>query len=273
MGKKIALAFFIILVSGMTIHADDEPQQFEGFNLTGYSNNGQKSWDIKGETADIVGDLVKLTNIVANAYGDEKVNLTAHNGALDKVSGKMHLEKDVVITTETGSQLTTDTLDWDREKDLVTTKDFVKITNKDMVATGTGAEAHPGLKTAELKKDVTVEMKAQDSSGVPQEPVVITCDGPLEIDQLKQVATFNDNVHAVQTGREMKADKVEVFINPETKQIREMVATGHVSIMQGKNTTYSDQAIYTAADQKMKLLGRPKLIMFTEDKGSAPIGN
>ena len=275
--RKIILTCTILLVGSMVLHAEEPAQQFEGFNLEGYSQNGQKSWDVKGETADIMGNLIKLNNIVANAYGDEKMNLTAQNGTIDQGSGKMHLEKDVVITTETGTKMTTDSLDWEREKDLVTTNDPVKLTNKDMTATGTGAIAHPGLKTAQMNEDVTVNVKS-DSQTPENEPtkiqnVTITCDGPLEIDQAKQMAIFNKNVVAVQEGRTLKADKIEMYFDMVTNRIKQMVCLGNVEITQGENITYSEKAVYNAGDQKLILSGRPKLILNIGENGLAPLGN
>ncbi len=272
--KTVLALSFVVALGQKMIFAEETPQQFQGFNLEGYSQDGQKSWDVKGDTADIMGNMIKLTNIEANAYGDEKMNLTAQNGTIDQASGQMHLQKDVVITTETGTQLKTDSLDWEREKDLVTTDDPVTITNKDMTATGTGAVAHPGLKTAQMNEDVTVQMKTEPISEKPLSQIVtITCDGPLEIDQAKQFAVFNKNVVAVQEGRMLKADKIELYFDANTNKIKEMICLGNVSITQGENTSFSDKAVYNAIDQKMVLSGRPKLILFTGEEGFAPFGD
>lgn len=262
----------IFLAGSLVLHADEAPQQFQGFNLEGYTQNGQKSWDVTGETADIMGNLIKLTNIIANAYGDEKMNLTAQNGTINQANGQMHLQKDVVITTQTGTQMTTDSLDWEREKDLVKTNDAVTITNKDLTATGTGIIAHPNLKTAQMNEDVTVKVKTEPEAIDPK-VVTITCDGPLEIDQAKSMAVFNKNVVAVQEGRTLKADKIEMYFDAKTNKIQEMICTGNVSIIQGQNTTYSESAIYKAGEQKLILSGRPKLILFTGGDGLAPLGN
>jgi len=258
------MLMFFVLNANWLFAEETTPQQFEGFNLQGYTERGEKSWDVMGETADIVGNLVTMTNIIANSYGEQKVNLKSKIGTIQKDTGKIHLEKDVVITTETGAQLTTETLDWDRNNDLVTTNDFVTIINKNMKATGTGIEAHPNLKLAQLNEDVTVHMKPEKGKPEDRQPVTITCDGPLEIDQLNNLATFNENVVAIQTDRQLKADKMEVYIDPATNKIKKMICTGHVEVTQGENKSYSDMAVYTADDQKLVLTGRPKLILMME---------
>ena len=277
---KIAVGVLILfLISCSAVLAEEQagsltnsqiPQQFEGFNLQGYTDTGDKAWDVKGDKADINGNVIAISNVDANRYGDTDVNLKAQKGTIHKDSGEIFLEKDVVITSETGTQMKTDTLNWEKEKDLVSTDDPVSITDelKGMVANGKGLRAHPGLQTAQMNKDVTVEvdMEAQNpGSG----KMVITSDGPMEIDQKNSVAVFNENVVAVQSGgRTLKADKVEMYFDPEKQQIREMVCIGHVQIIQGANITNSDRAVYSAATEKLTLYGRPKLILVTEGENS-----
>jgi len=276
--KKIPLTFFLLLFWCITIHADEteSPQQFEGFNLAGYEEGGKKTWDVKGDTADIIGNIVKLTNIVANAYGAEQMNLTAKNGTVQKDTGLMHLENDVVITTNTGTKLTTDTLNWERSKDLVQTDDDVTITREGLVATGTGALGHPSLKDAQLNKDVTVTFETnegQSASGAALGRVVtITCDGSMEMEYENQKATFNDNVVAIDGDRKLTADKMEVFFDTEASQIKELICIGHVSVVQGENSTYSEKAVYNAAEKKLTLSGRPKLILYTAKEGGLSFG-
>jgi len=248
---------------------ENQAQQFEGFNLQGYDEGGEKAWDVKGDTADIFGDTIAITNVDANRYGEQQTNLKAKTGTMNKASGDIFLKEDVVITTERGSQLTTDTLEWEKEADIVHTDDPVVITDEAFVATGTGLRAQPGLKLAQMNKDVTVNVKT-DAQNDPGKVVTITCDGPMEIDQKKNMAVFQDNVVAIQDDRTLKADRMEVYFDPETHKIQETVCIGNVSILQGDNVTYSDRAVYMAATQKLTLSGSPKLIMITEDKDSMP---
>ena len=269
--KKILLTLVIFLFSSMMIYAEDSPQQFQGFNLVGYGEGGKKSWDLKGDNADIVGDMVELTNLTANAYGEEQMNVTAQTGIMNKANGQMHLEKDVVMTTQTGAKLTTDSLDWDREKDLVQTDDKVVLTKDDMTATGTGAIGHPNLRSAQLNKDVTVNMKtepSEQSTGA----ITITCDGPLEMEYLNEKATFNTNVVAIDGDRKLMADKIEALFDTATKQIKEMICIGNVVIIQGKNESHSDKAIYEATTKKLTLLGTPKLILYTQNNAMPSLG-
>ena len=145
----------------------------------------------------------------------------------------------------------------------------VELTAKDkgVKITGVGLEATPGLKTAEMQKDVTikVEPKSEQMGG---EPLTITCDGPLEIDQAKSVAVLKNNVVAVQLGRTLKTDRMEVYFDPANKKITQMICDGHFYLVQAGNSTQADHAVYDAVTQKVTLSGRPKLILITQGENS-----
>ena len=268
---KKTLFLFIILLFGVlfsfpSAFAQEEGQQLEGFNLVGYGNGGDKAWDVKGSTATIQDNEINISDVDANAYGDEDMNVTAKKGRIDKAQGDMRLEQDVVVTTETGTKMLTDTLDWQKEKDLVTTQDDVTILRDNMKATGTGVTAQPGLNKAQLNKDVVVEYMPSADDAM-KDMVTISSDGPMEVDYVGQTAVFNDNVVALQGDRKIMADKMEIFFDSDKKQIKQMICTGNVLIVQGQNTSFSDKAVYFAGEQKVKLYGRPKLLLYMDDKG------
>ena len=62
---------------------------------------------------------IQMANVDANAYsGQRNTNLTADHGTINKVNGNVHLQDNVVITSnDRGTQMTTDTLDWNRNED------------------------------------------------------------------------------------------------------------------------------------------------------------
>jgi len=266
----VRCALYVSLFLAVPAFAQQGAQEFEGFNLQGYTDAGEKSWDIKGDTAQIEGSTVKIDNVNANHYGDQQVNLTADKGQLDKDSGNVHLQNNVIITqTKSGGQLKTDYLDWDKNKDLVKTDAPVTITDPEqgMTASGKGLEAQPNLKTAQMQEDVTVTVKSKKTN---IQTLTITSDGPMKIDQKANKATFEKNVVAVETDRTLKADLMEVFFDPTTNKIKEAVCTGNVVIIQGGNTTHSEKAVYNGTDQTLTLIGRPKLILETAGESSMP---
>jgi len=209
----------LFLVNTVAISAE-VTQQVDGFMLEGFNEEGDRTWEVKGDTADIFGETIKISNVDANAYGQQEVNLTAKQGELDKKSGNIHLQEDVVITTKDGSQLKTDSLDWQKTENIISTQDPAEIIDKTMKATGIGLTAHSELKTAQLERNVTVELDAENSIvDQRKQQVIITCDGPMEMDQQNNTATFKENVVAVRGDQTLKADLVEVYFDQETRKI------------------------------------------------------
>ena len=270
----------------------DSDQQVGDFSLAGYAEKGKKSWDISGKSADIFNDVVKLKEVVGNLYGkDEDVKLTAAKGDFNKTEGKIHLEKDVVITTSKGIKLTTDSMDWDRKNQLVDTKDKVNISKDNILITGTGAHGEPNLKRIALNKNVQVDINPADKNktndiGV-KEKIVITCDGSLLVDYEKNIATFKDNVKVEKPDLVIYSDLMDIYFTGSKEKVEsiktnsmmndkidKIVARGNVKIVRGENVSYSDEATYSALDKKMILSGRPKLILYsTEDFKNASFGN
>jgi len=302
--KKFILIFGLIFLMTPILYSEEQKaqeesdQQIGDFSLTGYAEKGKKNWDLSGKSADIFAEIVKLKSVIGNLYGkEEDIKLTADRGDFNKVDGKVHLEQNVVITTSSGTRLTTDSLDWDRKNQLVTTKDKVNIQRENMTTTGTGAVGHMGLKQVSLEKDVTVDILPQVKTGKPsdvKDKTIITCDGPLEIDYEKNIATFNNNVKVERADSVMTGDKIYVYFIPSAKgnkesgntgvsdktegltgsKIDKMIARGNVKIVRGDNISYSEEATYLAFDKKIILNGRPKLILYSsEDFKNAPLGN
>lgn len=270
---RTIIFFFVLYFFSSNVLAQETGQQFLEFNLSGHSQQGEKTWEVKGESADVFSDVVKLKNVDADLYGQEKVNLKAKKGNLNKASGDMHLEEDVIAVTETGSTMTTDSLDWKRDSNLITTEDKVRIEKENLVAVGTGAEAKTDLKKAKLKDDVIVEIASEDENKNLNK-TVITCDGQLDIDYQNSIAIFNENVKVKDLRGEMFSDTMEVYFDSQTKAIIKIIAKGHVKIVRDENESYSDEAIYTEADKKITLIGRPKLILYSEEGDlNAPFGN
>lgn len=254
--------------------AAESDQQILQFELSGFGEQGKKTWDVTGSSADIFSDDVKLKDIVAKVYGEEdNMHLTADSGNYDKSKGEVHLQDNVVVTTDSGAKLVTDSLDWYQQTQKVSGKDKVDITRENMKVTGTGIEAEPNLKKVKLNDDIKVDITEASLSLAPdaakpkvaeKKPIEITCDGPLNVDYEKQIAIFNKNVKVVQEQGEMYADKMVVFFDAKGKSIDRVECYGNVKIINGENTTQSEQAIYTAKDKKVTLTGRPHLVIYSD---------
>jgi LPS export ABC transporter protein LptC len=302
--KQYLLAFILVVLFFGPVFAttaaipaanQEGDQQINDFSLSGYEDKGKKSWDLSGKSADIFQEEVKLKDVDGNLYGkDENVNLTAKTGNFNKQNGKVHLEKDVVITTSKGAKLTTDSMDWDRNLQVVSTKDKVNIAKDNMNIAGTGALGAPNLKRLALNKDVKVDINPTDKATAKpdgldiKDKIVITCDGSLEIDYEKNIATFSKKVLVDRGDSQIYSDLMYLYFSsgkgpkPANKtpgpmgnnKIDKIVAKGNVKIVRGENTSFSDEAVYTASDKKIVLLGKPKLVFYsTKGFENASFGN
>lgn len=236
-------------------------QKIMSFSLAGYQEGGKKKWEVEGKSADIMSDVVNLTDVTAKAYGQEAdVTLVADKGTFNRTSTDVHLESNVVATSSEGTKMKTDALDWKNAEEKVITDKFVEVTREDMQTTSIGAEAHPNLKEVEFKKDVKV------TTGKPQ--TVITCDGPMEVNYGQNFAIFNNKVKVEDERGQLYCDKATAYYDSKTRQITKVVANGNVKIVRGGNWTFSNEAVYLAKEEKVILTGSPKVMIYPdEDKG------
>jgi len=270
MNIKIFLCLMAFVLCSIVCRADEttesapsSSQQLQGFNLNGYSNTGEKAWDVNGTKADISDTNIQITNVDANFYGKEQANLTADHGTINKTNGNVNLQDNVVVTSkDRGTQMTTNTLDWNRNKDLVSTQDPVKIVDEQGVVTGLGMLAHPNLKKAQINKHVKATVHTQPEGDPEDQIITVTSDGPMQMNQATMYAVFNVHVIAVEaaTGRELHCDKMEIWFNQATKKIKKAICTGHVKAIQGVDVSFADQMVYDGETQLLTMIGRPKII-------------
>lgn len=270
--------------------ATESDQQLTDFSLSGFGEKGKKNWDLSGKSANILSDTVKLNNIVGNLYGEEEnIKLTADKGDFNKANGKIHLEQNVLIATSSGAKLTTRSLNWDRKNQVVTTKDEVNIERQNIVATAQGANGQLDLNKLNLEKDVLVNInptaEQSDAKEAVKTKISISCEGPLEIDYQKNIATFNKKVKVDTKDAIIYSDVMEVSFmqsgqdkasninNPMGNQVDKIKAIGNVTIIQGENISQSDEATYSAKNGKITLSGKPKLVIYTPSQENKPFGN
>ncbi len=278
-----------------TPHESD--QQINDFSLSGFGDKGKKNWDISGRSADMGTNDVKLKDVVGNLYGEqENIKVTADKGNYNTKEGSLQLEQNVKIATSSGATLTTDTLNWDRKNQLVSTKDTVNIERDNIIATSLGAVGHPDLNKVSLEKDVQVKINPVHEDKLAgkkaQNKIEITCDGPMEIDYQTNVATFKRNVKVDTLDATMYSDEREVFFtksgtDAEVKdrsaqppglggsmnsEVDKILAHGNVTIIRGDNVSRSEEATFLASSNKIVLSGKPKLVIYSTSDMGMPSG-
>ena len=207
-------------------------QKVLSFNLEGLTEKGEKKWDVTGESAEAVSESeIKLDNIVARAYGEESsATITADSGVYDKTRNNVRLKKNVRATIENEQG------------------DTSNIGNFSQAAASTE------------KKSESLPVKSKKTK------TIITCDGEVEFNYEQNQAYFNQNVKVVNEDTTIYADKITVNMDPATRRMTDIIAEGHVRIVKGENTTYSEKATYVDSEKKVKLTGAPKIVI-SQDGG------
>jgi LPS export ABC transporter protein LptC len=309
--RFVLLCACAILTAGVLAFAETAPlvtseQQMNDFSLAGYGDRGEKNWELSGKTADINPESVKLDKVVGNLYDpQDNIQLTAEKGDFNKESGTVHLKDNVVITTASGAVLTTDSLEWDRKNQVVATDDTVNIQKDNVAIQAQGAQGQTDLKTVQLKRDVKVDINPEPANakagGGLQDKVMISCDGPVEINYEKNIAVLKNNVKVERPDSIIYSDAMDVyFFSDDAKtaqkgtqvsdasasgilqttglfgsKIDKIVARGNVRVVRGDNVSYSDEATYSAQNRTIMLSGKPKLVITSTEGLSydALIGN
>ena len=267
-----------VLISDMP---EEVEQKILSFELANYAENGSKKWNLKGDSADILAEIVNLNNIDMETYEDPKITLTALRGTYDRDSKDISLFDNVKVLTADGARLNTEYLKWNGETDTITSDKPVRIIRSDVIADGHGALAYPQMKKIILNKDIVVKLaggvmgdvamslddgESQDKRDEESAKATITCDGPLGIDYENNIAIFENDVLVEDMKGKIYSDKMQAFLDPVTKNIVKVIAEGDVRVVRGEDSTHSEKAIYTTADQKIVLIGSPKIyIHSTED--------
>jgi len=263
---------FISLSSASDQEKSSE-QKVNGFSLVQYKDGGGKKWKLDGKSAEMENGRVKIDEVSALAFGDRtSLKLKAKEANFDRGKGIVHLRDNVIIKATDGTTLRTDSLDWDTDTKNAFTEELVSIKKSDFKAKGTGAEVDLNDKTAELERDVTADILSPEAgvgllgSSRERQATVITCDGPLEIDYNKNRATFRNNVRVRDKEGDIFADRIDVYLKPDTKHVRCVVARGNVRIVNGGSITYSEKAIYLVDQGRVVLPKRPRLVIKNQGK-------
>lgn len=250
---------------GVEKPSEQKPQKIFTFSFTKYTPEGQREIEIEGDSANILSNTVQLMNVMAKAYAEEvPVTVTADRGQYDKKKNKIHLEKNVVATTDDGTRLVTEALDMSPSEHIVETDLPTQVKKDNINVEGTGARAETNLKKVKFQKNVTVVV--QNTEDKETGPTTITCDGTLVVDYEKNIAHFRDNVVAQDSRGKLTADTMDVYYNRVSRRVSKIVSAGDVVIENPDgNKTYSDSVIYLADEGRIILGGDTEALYFSGD--------
>jgi LPS export ABC transporter protein LptC len=144
--------------------AEEAPDQIIENSTITFSEKGVRTAAIFAEYVAVYErrDLKKATKLHIDFYdkdGKHTSVLEADSGVIEERKQKIEALGNVVVTTEQGIRLRTQSLRWDPKTSKIVTDDFVTITKGKDVITGYGLEADEELKDLVIKKRVSGEIK------------------------------------------------------------------------------------------------------------------
>ncbi len=89
-----------------------------------------------------------------------------------------------------------------------------------------------------------------------KDPIYITADW-MEADQTKNTITYKGRVVTVQAEMTMRSETLTAYIDPETKQMKQIVAEGKVNATQGNRVATGDKAVFDDKTKTVTLTGSP----------------
>ncbi len=148
-------------------------QEVGDFSLT-ESVEGTKKWTLWAEWAAIFNESAKVhAKIVRIDFfredGTKFSELKADSGVLSQDTNDMEALGRVVVATEEGVVLETESLRWLNTAQQIVSDDFVKITKGRDVLTGVGLVSDPSLNEFEIKSHVEAFMIDEQGELIPKD--------------------------------------------------------------------------------------------------------
>jgi len=207
----------------LSTNESDIKQEVYSFRVEGFDKSRRSKWGIEGASATVMGDRIDISGLKAIYYGENTTfTIFADSAIYDKKTQDVELMENVVGRTETDSEIVTDYAKWNTRTEEIMTDSHVVVKQKNITCSGKGMLTKSRLKNVRFQKEVKVNI-APDK--------IITCDGPFELNQEENTAIFNKNVKIVEDGSVTLADKMTVYLNPDTNEIERVITEGNVEIV------------------------------------------
>lgn len=142
-------------VTDVTEEGKKLPDQIiTGFGVT-ITDHGVKDTEVQAATAYVFEQEKRIEARELNVKffsetGEYYSELWADSGTINMESNDMRAIGNVVVLTEDSLKLETASLDWDDEKEEISTQDSVTFYQKDRTVTGRGLVSDPGLEDVEI---------------------------------------------------------------------------------------------------------------------------
>ena len=123
-----------------------------------------KEWDLKADSASYFEDMERLylDEVEVTLYSDDKIyHLTGNEGRFNTKTRDIEIKGQVKVVMPDGTELCTETLNYDHQKKLMTSKDKVSITREKFAINGIGVVINPKEKKLLLLEKVRALQNAK----------------------------------------------------------------------------------------------------------------
>lgn len=154
----LAIAILILLnykENGIKTYPTYKTSSMRGFHVTHKKGNEIK-WELVSENATFPegNETVILDNLLMRIHDKYDISLTGGSGVYKIKDKNLTINKPIVIDIE-GDKLTMDSLTWNGEKELITTKDIIQFRGKNFFIEGTGLIAKVRNQQIKILENVT----------------------------------------------------------------------------------------------------------------------
>jgi LPS export ABC transporter protein LptC len=268
------------------------------FYITG-TKGGAESFKMRAEqVTGFVGDKKTLKGVHLEVVGEngERLNLAGNEGQFDMADKRAHLSGDVQVAGKNGFKLTTASLYFDGQRDVIFTSDEVFFENAGMEGRGRGLNYLTREQTLKIPAEVHVTLRPETADA---SPVEITS-GDMSLGLQENDVVFNESVVMTRgpdvfSGNYLKAtldptrhrilsvkgygqvsanflsgkgsarasvdaDTLEATMMPDGKAVERVTARGNCRLRREGMTATSDSLLAEAAADKISLRGEPVLL-------------
>jgi len=268
------------------------------FYITG-TKGGSESFKMRADqVTGFVGDRKTLKGVHLEVVGEngERLNLAGDEGQFDMADKRALLSGDVQVAGKNGFKLTTSSLYFDGQRDVIFTSDEVFFENAGMEGRGRGLNYLTREQTLKIPAEVhvTIRPEAADASPVEitsgdmslglrendvvfNESVVMTR-GPDVFSGNYLKATLDSSRHRILSVKgygqvsanflsgkgnaraSVDADTLEATMMPDGKTVERVTARGNCRLRREGMTATSDSLLAEATSDKISLRGEPVLL-------------
>lgn len=208
-----------------TIVNDSHDQKLQKFSLTGYDEKGKTFWNLEGDAAKI------------------------------DPSQTVFLDQNVTLKLRDNTIVKTDHVQWTQDGGLLKTNALVFVDHQTTKIKGVGAVGRPGESFIQLNRNIEM---------IVNKTTRLVCDGPMKVFYKDNKFIFYRNVKVTDERGTLRANRMDVYFDPNEKKVTQIIAIGNVVIERGTDTTHSNRCIYTLATGSIRLEGNPEITLHKE---------